>query len=152
MQNKRNRLFKTLTTVVIAAALALMGTVPSFAGETVYEGAGEPPCAPRTPGTGGRGWDPPEPPVRRRRVCRSGPRSAWRSQSAPPPPPGHPPPARTPRPSCRPPRSYFQPPADAGSHLYPAQQDSARHPVSLAWRSYLADRLPSPRVASPHLT
>ena len=48
MQNKRNRLFKTLTTVVIAAALALMGTVPSFAGETVYEGAGEPPDATAT--------------------------------------------------------------------------------------------------------
>ena len=48
MQNKRNRLFKTLTTVVIAAALALMGTVPSFAGETVYEGAEEPPDATAT--------------------------------------------------------------------------------------------------------
>ena len=48
MQNKRNRLFKTLTTVIIAAALALMGTVPSFAGETVYEGAEEPPDATAT--------------------------------------------------------------------------------------------------------
>jgi len=38
-------------------------------------------------------------------------------------------------PSCRPLRSTSQPPADAGPHLYPAQQDSART-RTLSWKSY----------------
>lgn len=43
MQSKRHKIIKTLSTLIFAAALALMGTVPSFAGETVFDGAGEPP-------------------------------------------------------------------------------------------------------------
>jgi hypothetical protein len=39
------------------------------------------------------------------------------------------------RPSCRPLRSSFQTPADAGSHLYPAQQDSVRS-RTLSSRTY----------------
>jgi len=46
--NKRHRITKSFISFVIAAALALIGTVPSFAGETVYEGAGEPPDATAT--------------------------------------------------------------------------------------------------------
>jgi len=43
METKRYKITKTLLTLFFAAALALMGTVPSFADETVYEGAAEPP-------------------------------------------------------------------------------------------------------------
>ena len=48
MRNKSNRLIKTISTLVIAAALALMGTVPSYADESTYEGAKK---APKTTGT-----------------------------------------------------------------------------------------------------
>ena len=48
MRNKSNRLIKTISTLVIAAALALMGTVPSYADESTYEGAEK---APKTTGT-----------------------------------------------------------------------------------------------------
>ena len=48
METKRHGIIKTLLTLVFAAALALMGAVPSFAGETVYDGAGEPPEATAT--------------------------------------------------------------------------------------------------------
>ena len=44
----RNRLFRLLTTIIIAAALAITWTVPSFAEESTYEGAAE---APDTTGT-----------------------------------------------------------------------------------------------------
>ena len=39
----RHRLFKTFISIVFAAALALTGAVPSFAEESTYEGAPEPP-------------------------------------------------------------------------------------------------------------
>ena len=39
----RNRLYTLLTTIIIAAALALTGTVPSFAEESTFEGAAEAP-------------------------------------------------------------------------------------------------------------
>ncbi len=43
MLNRRRGVIRTLTTVVFAAALALTGTVPSFAAESTFEGAGEVP-------------------------------------------------------------------------------------------------------------
>ena len=43
MENKRHRAIKILTTIVLAAALALTGTVPSFAAESQFEGAPEVP-------------------------------------------------------------------------------------------------------------
>ena len=39
MRNKKNRLIRTITTLALAAALALIGTVPSFADESTFEGA-----------------------------------------------------------------------------------------------------------------
>ncbi|MGX8774728.1 MAG: hypothetical protein ACSW8G_06700, partial [Bacillota bacterium] len=48
MHNRRRGLIRTLTTLIFAAALALTGTVPSFAEESGYEGAEK---APKTTGT-----------------------------------------------------------------------------------------------------
>ena len=47
MRNQKNRLIRTITTLALAAALALIGTVPSFADESTFEGADK---APKTTG------------------------------------------------------------------------------------------------------
>ncbi len=41
MENRKHKIIKSLTAFVFAAALALTGTVPSFAAEKTFEGAGE---------------------------------------------------------------------------------------------------------------
>ncbi len=43
MENRKHRIIKVLTAFVFAAALALTGTVPSFAAEETFEGAADPP-------------------------------------------------------------------------------------------------------------
>ena len=43
MRNQKNRLIRTITTLALAAALALIGTVPSFADESTFDGADKPP-------------------------------------------------------------------------------------------------------------
>ena len=43
MHKQRRRFINALTTIVIAAALALTGAVPSFAAESQFEGAPEAP-------------------------------------------------------------------------------------------------------------
>lgn len=48
MNKGRHRITRTLISFIIAAALALIGTVPSFADESTYEGADKPP---KTTGT-----------------------------------------------------------------------------------------------------